>query len=357
MNSYYTAITIINVFALAIIKLCASNSNTLSDRRKKLFNWLFSAIILASVCEWAGEFLNTQGPNTRFIHICVKFLELSCAPLFGFIFAWIIEKKNEKYIQGFMTLHMFLELISGFTGFIYYVDSGNIYHHGSFYFIYVVAYIISLIYAVIVVFKNFKKYQFNGTIFFLMIVCFILVGVAIQLIDNNLKLSYTALTMTSIMLYVFTIEMIQQTDELTGLLNRRGYENFLNRIDKNAIVVFFDVDEFKYVNDTYGHKYGDLALKMAGELISKNYVKYGKCFRYGGDEFCAILTSNLDKIEELNHNLFMDLEKVRSRDDKMPTISIGYAPYNPVNQNIQDVVFEADQMMYKYKQIRKKEEE
>ena len=354
MNNYYTAITVINIFALFVIKLCASNSNTLSESRKRLFNWLFSTIILASFCEWAGELFNILGPSTKYIHIVVKFIELSIAPLLGFIFAWVIQKKNEKYIHLFATIHMFIELVSGFTGFIYYVDNAGIYHHGNFYFIYVIAYVISIIYAMVVVFQNINKYQFNGTIFFLLLVCFLLVGVSIQIIDNSLKLSYVSLTMTSIMLYVFTIEMIQQTDELTGLLNRRGYENYLSRLDRNAIIIFFDVDKFKDINDTFGHKYGDEALKKTGKLIFKNYAKSGKCFRYGGDEFCVALTNDLDRIEELNHNFFMDVQDARESDDKMPIISVGFAPYDPVSQNIQDVVTEADQMMYKYKNIRGK---
>lgn len=82
-------------------------------------------------------------------------------------------------------------------------------------------------------------------------------GIVIQLADNSLKVDYFTIAMASIMLYVLTLEMINQTDELTELLNRRGFENYITHLEQKCVILFFDVDRFKAIKDTYGHAFGD----------------------------------------------------------------------------------------------------
>ena len=246
-----------------------------------------------------------------------------------------------------------MECLSGFFGFIWYIDASNCYHHGTFYFVYMISYIISAIYAMYIILGNMKKYQYHGTQFLFMIAIFLVSGITLQLMDREIKVDYLSVSMAAVMLYVFTLEMIQQIDELTSLLNRRGYENCIAHIDQKCIVIFFDVDNFKNANDVYGHVFGDQALKKVGEAIKKNYSKYGKCFRYGGDEFCVILKTHLDEVNTLNHDFFYSIKELRENEKRLPGVTVGYAYYDPDNQNIQDVVNEADAMMYKYKKMRK----
>ena len=192
--------------------------------------------------------------------------------------------------------------------------------------------------------------------YFLLVVAFMLAGIAIQMYNSDLKVDYITLGIAAIMLYVFTLEMINQTDELTELLNRRGYENYISYMEDKCIVVYFDVDCFKMVNDTYGHAFGDRALQMIGKTIKSQYAGYGKCFRIGGDEFVAILTREVDRVEELNERFFRKLEQLRQKEKRLPCVSIGYADFDSDRQSIQDVIKKADQKMYQYKEARKEEE-
>lgn len=353
MFEYYTAIIFLNVFAMLILQLCIGRSNTLTEKRKKLFRCLFAAITVSALCEWLGVFLQGRDVSTRTLHIIVKATELSVAPSIAFIFAWIMERKWVKIISGFLMANCIAECLSGFYGFIYWVDSNNYYHHGKFYWIYIMSYMISIVYSILIVARNVKKYQYNGIAFFLLTVLLMCTGIGVQLYNSELKVDYVTLGIASTMIYVFTLEMIQQTDELTKLLNRRGYENYISHIDKRCIVIFFDVDSFKVINDTYGHTLGDSILKSIGKAIKKHYVKSGKCFRYGGDEFCVILTKNLESIESINQGFFCTMEQMRKAESRIPSVSIGYAGYDPENQSIQDVIEEADKMMYKFKKAHK----
>ncbi len=110
------------------------------------------------------------------------------------------------------------------------------------------------------------------------IVVFMLSGIVIQSIYSELKVDYAIMSVNAIMLYVFTLEMIQQTDQLTELINRRGYENYITHLDDECIVVFFDIDKFKEANDVNGHAYGDVCISRVGRAIKKIYYRYGKCF-------------------------------------------------------------------------------
>ncbi len=85
------------------------------------------------------------------------------------------------------------------------------------------------------------------------------------------------------------------TDELTGLFNRRYFENRLteeivrySRYGKPFSVLFLDMDNFKNYNDGYGHRAGDSLLREISQIIKKVVRKIDLCFRYGGDEFAII---------------------------------------------------------------------
>lgn len=104
------------------------------------------------------------------------------------------------------------------------------------------------------------------------------------------------------------------TDPLTGIYNRKGYEEItakLNKSEQNIAFLLLDIDEFKTINDTYGHPMGDRALCIVANTLSKFFGSNDYIFRLGGDEFAVIMTeaeieySDLinDKINLINDEL------------------------------------------------------
>lgn len=347
--NYYTVALFLSTLAMVIIQICVDKSNILTKKRKHLFKSLFNVIIVCSICEWCGWYLQSVDSKARLFHILVKTIELSLAPMIGCLVAWIIEKRDEKFVYWVLSINCILEVLSALFGFIFYVDVNGIYHHADFYWIYVVMYLLSLCYCNFIIFKNTKKYQYNGSGYFLVLSLFLLTGIGIQLFNSQLKVIYFTLCIGSIMLYVFTLEMISQTDELSGLLNRRGFENCVCRLENTSIVIFFDVDDFKNINDQYGHSFGDEVIEKIGWQLKRVYAKYGKCFRYGGDEFCVVLNYRLDDVETLNRQF---LEYLRKEDIN---VSLGYAYYEVGHIHIDDVIKQADENMYQNKIKRKQD--
>ena len=273
MIGYYSAIVWMSIFAVVVIQISVGVSSTLTKDKKKVFNLLFSAIAISALCEWLGVMLQGSGGKTRIIHVIIKALELSIAPSIGFLISWVIELRRVKVPLIFLGVNAVLEILSGVFGFIYTVDSNSTYTHAKFYPIYIVAYLISIVYFIYVASRNMKRYQYNGIAFFAMMVVFMLTGIIVQLINSEIRIVYVVLSIASIMMYVFTLEMVMQTDNLTELINRRGYENYISHLDKECIILFFDIDNFKNANDKYGHTYGDSCLKKTGNALKTAYSK------------------------------------------------------------------------------------
>jgi len=102
-------------------------------------------------------------------------------------------------------------------------------------------------------------------------------------------------------------------DHLTGLLTRRAYSDEIKRIENSYqrnhtqyALVFFDLDHFKKVNDTYGHEGGDVILKTFGMILEKCTRENDIVGRYGGEEFVAIVHFNL------NRELLQYLKRVKT---------------------------------------------
>ena len=95
------------------------------------------------------------------------------------------------------------------------------------------------------------------------------------------------------------LEELAETDPLTGLMNRRGFERFyeqeLSRIRRHqspgALFVLIDLDRFKPLNDLYGHQAGDACLQLVAEQLMKSIRVADGAARFGGDEFALLLTN------------------------------------------------------------------
>ena len=119
--------------------------------------------------------------------------------------------------------------------------------------------------------------------------------------------------------------------------------------------MYFDVNNFKQVNDTYGHNIGDLCLRSIAERLRSVYGKFGSCYRIGGDEFCVVLESHLDSMDALNETFLKAIESLKKADPRMPGVAVGYAIYDSATTHIRKAIEEADEMMYRNKRRMAKE--
>lgn len=149
-------------------------------------------------------------------------------------------------------------------------------------------------------------------------------------------------------------------DPLTGLLNRRFLEEALDKEVARAkrkaypiTILIIDIDEFKRVNDTYGHAAGDMVLENLGELLLQQTRKDDLAVRLGGEEFLILMNEvGLERGMKRADGLRGLIEKMESKFEGISisiTVSIGAAEYPSSSQEIRDVMRKADQALYRAK--------
>ena len=152
------------------------------------------------------------------------------------------------------------------------------------------------------------------------------------------------------------LEAMSTTDELTGLANRRGLEDFLRRTlaaaqrhHEEGVLVFIDLDHFKSINDTYGHDVGDAALKTVADTLKGLVRTSDLVARLGGDEFVTVLVRCPTLLaSDQATKLETALTKVRVRHGRriIPvSASCGFAVFGP-GSDVKELLTRADKMMY-----------
>jgi diguanylate cyclase (GGDEF)-like protein len=143
------------------------------------------------------------------------------------------------------------------------------------------------------------------------------------------------------------LKVASYTDLLTGLKNRNQYTTRLAEYQKQPPkalgVIFIDVNGMKYMNDTYGHNYGDQILVRTAHIIQDTV--HTPVYRIGGDEF-IVLYENIEEI--LFSNLVTDLRQ-RFSEDRECNVSIGDS-WSTGQINVDELVAQADERMYLDKQ-------
>ncbi len=159
---------------------------------------------------------------------------------------------------------------------------------------------------------------------------------------------------------------ISMRDAMTGLYNRLGYQNQACRIFKESkeknqdlSILFMDMDRLKYMNDTFGHECGDLAIKITARAILRFCPDNAVAIRMGGDEFLVILTKmSQDEMTRLVNSIRKDISarvKLLDFPCELGISAGGIDTDMRCSKELDDYVREADEVMYQEKTARKKQ--
>ena len=184
----------------------------------------------------------------------------------------------------------------------------------------------------------------------------------IQLIFYGLLLMWSSIVFSLIILYLYLQQQMMHIDYLTGAWTREKFYNYLNnRIEqkkpKNFSIVFIDLNDFKKINDIFGHNEGDRALIKVVFIIESILRNEDSITRYGGDEFVLFL--NVDRQREVEEiitrisNALADYNK-RSNEPYELNFSCGYELYNfDKHMTAEEYINHVDKLMYWNKSSKK----
>ncbi len=353
---YYSFITLIAVAAAIIMIFSVHGNAALPRYEKRHFIAIFATIAVGATCEWAALEMGGQAPACFVAIPVLKAIEFSLAPALGVLYVGIVAEKDSKPMRiayAAVVAHAALECACAPFGIVFYVDDQGIYHHGTFYFVYIAAFFASALFLLVETSRFSKGFQYRNRHIPWLILAFLAVSISVQMADSNIRVTWLALSVSGMMFYILYCSIIQQTDALTRLLNRRSYEGAIEFLDEKAVLILFDVDCFKQLNDTCGHDMGDKGLQLIARAIYRTYSPYGCCYRIGGDEFCAIVTRDIERIGELNAHFELELTLERGRWESLPGVSVGFAAFDPKSDDKADVFKNADDDMYRKKKERK----
>lgn len=154
---------------------------------------------------------------------------------------------------------------------------------------------------------------------------------------------------------------LADTDPMTLLSNRRAFYNIANMELKKAhryltpiSVLYMDLDNFKEINDHFGHVIGDTLLHSAAATLKNNVRSIDNIARFGGDEFVILFSeTGAESAKLVTQKIEMKLHKLMSDNHWPVTFSMGVVTFETLPESVEEIIKEADAQMYLAKKMGK----
>lgn len=315
----------------------------------------------------------TMYEYNRLVLIVSNSLYFFSGSLIGYFYTnYILHKigKEEKKWQKALIfipvlLVTILLVINLFNGMLFTINENNLYSRGKYIYLFsliIATYIIvmgaNLVYCYFKNIDNKKlKEEFKKLLIFTSIP---IVSALIQNFNYGITLGQVGLTLSVLLIYLNGQKKDSNIDELTGIYNRRAFNRNVSRLFNSKKLMFLmlmDANDFKMINDKYGHLEGDKALVAIANILKNAISNTDKDYflaRYGGDEFIIVgEIKSQDNVDEL----MLQIEEEEKRYNKETKnkynikLSIGYSLRNNEHTSVESLIEAADNKMY----VRKKE--
>lgn len=352
------------VLFLLLYRIRISQTNQFDE---KAYNFMLIVAFIATINETLSFIIDARpGFIFHILQYISNTISSSASSIIGYCWCLFVEyhiHRNFKRIKKksrilavpliIATILIFINLLG--TGIIFDISKENVYTRGPMNFIlyiFVFVYYIESIYTVQKA-KNDSILVEFFPIYFFIIPC--MIGTMIQGFFFGISTIWLCVAIAFILVYIEIQISISFIDDLSGLYNRKYMNHYLNKLQNNKAKHVYgflmDINDFKTINDIYGHLKGDQAIIQFGKILQHSIDKDSVAIRMGGDEFVifAILKSNeealaLKKRIEQNVRQF----NIHSKEPFHLSFSIGIAKYNG---NIDTFLSAMDDSMYEAKNM------
>lgn len=368
---YYAQTNAFAILVLSILLINLKRFGGLKNPASRLFALLAGSVILNILIDLPVHLLDGSEYGAA-LQVCVA-LMFALNPLPAYL--WLLYTDyylfgNDEKLRRIrlislspLLLNALLSLTSPWTSAMFTLDGSNVFHNGDFiFFLYAVIYLYMLAAAYQLVRQ--RKALLTGELLPMLLYALPpFLGSLVQAYSFRVLLVWPLTTLSLLIIYVFVQAKTMHTDHLTNLYNRREFDRRLLELkgkkntDGLLAGIVMDIDNFKQINDRYGHKAGDSALRAFCSVIRDSFRQDDFIARTGGDEFAVILelktATQLDRIlrrMQANINVF-------NRSGELPfplSVSTGSGLYDPSTLSSPAVFFEMlDARMYENKKKKK----
>ena len=358
-------IATISTDVFAIVVLCftvyfAKRNIVINPNKNRIYIEASVTTIIILVAEIATAYMSLTD-NTNFVIPCriANMIGFSLCPAVPFILIYI-----NLDIQKIGHFHMLLGLplimntivciLSFQTGWIYYVNDKNQYTHGVFFLFPIILCMIYFIIMIISILQSRDNQDFKEKRTMVPIIFVPMFGMVAQALCSDVLCVWASVAVALCLYYLFLREQQYKYDIQTGIKNRVAFEKDMEQCQKeknNVIIMVLDINNFKCINDEYGHQAGDEVLTNVANIIRESFIGIGKAYRIGGDEFCVLCKEISNEsmcylLSKLEDSLF----SLNEQNDIKVVIAYGFAEYNQnENKNIYTAFTHADKAMYQHK--------
>lgn len=338
---YFSIMLMITMISFAADLL--SSLNHASD-------WLFP---FAAAGNYIEIILNTVMIPVYFLYVCTQITDVNLT----------LKKRLHAILWVLTVLCSMIVLSTAWNGAIFYFDEAKIYHRGELFFILMSILLIMMVIIEIFIVSQRKKIEITYYKSLLVFLLFPVVGWCLQLLNYGLPFSLISITFAAQVVFINIQNKRMDTDYLTGVFNRQALDGYMqNKINTitsqhSFCAMMLDINDFKLINDSFGHFEGDRALIDATGILRASVGQKNFIARYGGDEFCIVFDE--DNLERLKDYVEMIHCKQKDYNNKMKkpyqlSFSIGYAVYDPkMGKDSDELLRLIDKNMYHDKKLRK----
>lgn len=338
----------------------------------RLFMWIMGLTAFAIMLEILSVILNN--PNLKQFMVMQKIVNVlgftvtPIIPFLGYIFSkeWVNRYQKDKIkLNKILLLPLLINGIMAFVSYsvnlLFYVTSENTYERGPLFFILPCVSYFYFGYNLYFIYKQRKRFSWWELRIFNLFYIAAGVFTGIQIVYSSYLTIWNGTAMMIVIIYIFILNDQVHRDRLTGLENYSSYERYIENISFKKInklfIINIDIDDFKSVNDKFGHNEGDEALKMFANLLIESFsLRRKKLIRVGGDEFLILLeVERKEIVDNYIQNLNKNIEAYNKTKEKPYELkfSYGVACCSNSKEDIHDILKCADKLMYEQKRSRK----
>jgi len=358
-------LSVFSIFLLVTLLIVVYSKQELHTLRGRLFQALIISNIVVLAVEVLSWLFDGEPGNTAYVlnmlFNTVLFYITLITPVIWAIYINYIIFEDTKQIKENLYLYttpivimVLLGTINVFFPILFEISDANVYSRLSGIWIGIILSYLIYLSLLITVIKNRKQLTSNFLVGVMIFLFFPLIAAFIQIQNIGLLLIWPSVAVATIFSYLLFETTSSSIDFLTGIYTRSRAEYYIKTLlskQKPFSVIMLDIDDFKEINDQYGHLTGDKLLVEIGKILKQVYSKNDIVARFGGDEFIIVSESvDSQQLEQIRATIYDRIKSSSNKYIQNVKYSMGMAYCTGANDcTMEELMVHADNDMYKDK--------